>query len=569
MSHIPYSFAVECIVVSNEKFRETLHFSPSPDSDTTDVSFGLTIFDETTSPSPPPSLSEREATMYYSGLPSSPRLLGRTGPPWVEPSGLEAYRKLKQLSVVTDHELNDSWEYTVAPKVIACLDNLKVLWTSLDVVRIGVVGETFAPVVLWVGVTPKSLASEDAKTVAFECLEVLTGFGITDVEVELRESSVIRSAGPKLLPSVYPSNPIVEVNHPLTHALGLPIFAQATPLAAGTGGFFMAEGGDSNKLLLVTARHVVLPPKQTPNDKFEPKTTGQPRFDVLLLTDKAYEDYLESIKAKIGNHASMVEDGKARLDGVKGRDDKEAVEEREAAQRIMDNGDKAMDALYLFHNDVKKHWDTQAKRVLGHVVSSPPIRLGAGSADEQYTEDWAIIEIDDDKIDRATFPGNVLELGPTIPLWEFLRKMGINSFKYPPDRLLKLRDTISDEEMRQPTMPDQNDERCLMVIKNGSATGVTIGRASGIMSYVREYFENGDHQTSKEWPILPYDVKSGPFSAPGDSGAVIVDGRGWIGGLLTGGAGTKAKSDITYATPISFLLKSIKANGFPNAHLNL
>jgi hypothetical protein len=71
-----------------------------------------------------------------------------------------------------------------------------------------------------------------------------------------------------------------------------------------------------------------------------------------------------------------------------------------------------------------------------------------------------------------------------------------------------------------------------------------------------------------EWAILPYDNKSGPFSAPGDSGSVIVDGLGRMGGLLTGGAGIADSYDITYATPISFLMQSIKANGYPNAHPN-
>ena len=135
-----------------------------------------------------------------------------------------------------------------------------------------------------------------------------------------------------------------------------------------------------------------------------------------------------------------------------------------------------------------------------------------------------------------------------------------HSFKYPSNYLLPLRGTIPDEEMRRPTLLDQNDEPCLVVIKDGST--------SGVMSYVREYFDDGSHETSKEWAILPYNTKSGAFSAPGDSGAVIVDGLGRVGGLLTSGAGITPSSDITYATPITFLVKSIKANGYPNVHLN-
>ena len=95
---------------------------------------------------------------------------------------------------------------------------------------------------------------------------------------------------------------------------------------------------------------------------------------------------------------------------------------------------------------------------------------------------------------------------------------------------------------------------------------MTIGRATGINSFVREYFPDGTQRTSKEWAILPYDHKSGAFSAPGDSGAIIVDGNGRIAGLLTGGAGLTEATDVTYASPFYWLLQRIQ-NHFPNAHL--
>jgi len=88
------------------------------------------------------------------------------------------------------------------------------------------------------------------------------------------------------------------------------------------------------------------------------------------------------------------------------------------------------------------------------------------------------------------------------------------------DRLLPLRDLISEDFMRKPDMLDHDGESCLLVIKNGNATGVTIGRATGIFSYVRKYSSNNTHQTSTEWAILPYDNKSGAFSARGDSGSI-------------------------------------------------
>jgi hypothetical protein len=164
----------------------------------------------------------------------------------------------------------------------------------------------------------------------------------------------------------------------------------------------MGEGGDSNKLLIITARHVVLPPNKVPNDKFERKNVSGPRFNVLLLSDKAYENYLTSIRDRIGEHG-VTDYGLRRIDDVKGRDDKEAEAERKAVWDEINAAEEAMDALYTFFNDVKKDWAITTSRVLGHVVCSPPICLGAGAAEEQYTEDYAIIEVDDDKIDQTDF----------------------------------------------------------------------------------------------------------------------------------------------------------------------
>lgn len=119
--------------------------------------------------------------------------------------------------------------------------------------------------------------------------------------------------------------------------------------------------------------------------------------------------------------------------------------------------------------------------------------------------------------------------------------------------------------MRHPNMVDHDGEARLYFIKNGLTTCVIIGRATGIFSHVRVYFLNQTSETSMEWPILPYD--SGTFSDGGDSGSVIADGLGYYGGLLTGGAGKAASSDVTY-TPIWRPLAVIKANGFPDAHLS-
>jgi hypothetical protein len=185
-------------------------------------------------------------------------------------------------------------------------------------------------------------------------------------------------------------------------------------------------------------------------------------------------------------------------------------------------------------------------------------------------EDWAVIEIDDSKIDSTNFVGNVIDLGTAFPIEEFTAWMcppgtpaNLPSFKYPGNRLLEFYGTISDEEMWKPSPKTLNHENdlCVMVIKRGSASDLTVGRLNNIRSFTRVYFKGLPGQMSKEVAVLPRNSKSGAFSCPGDSGSAVVDGKGRLAGLLTGGAGVTEVFDCTYLTSINFLLKRMLEYG--------
>jgi len=491
------------------------------------------------------------------------------GPPWEAPTGPEAYQVHKELRAAGNHVLREVWEDNLALKVHALLDSMRVEWTSTDVVRIGNTGESSAPIILWIGVMPASLSGDDGVIVVSKCLDLLREKNITDVEVEIRESVVIHSDGPRFLTPDFDLSPICE---PLTLTLGIPICAQARPLTGGTGGFFIAEGGRPERLLLVTARHVVFKPDRNENKHFECTDDSQP-YNVALFDEVAFEEYLQPIETEIQDQAIIASIMGKRLAVLQGRDDLEANAKRQKAQAELDNARKAQKALQTFHQDVLTHWNTLESRLVDHVILSPPISVGYGS--QGYTEDWAVIEMNTSKIDTKNYQGNCIDLGNRFSPPDFTRMVYPHSqnddtFGYPYDRLLKLKDTIPDEEMRNPTTLDQNGNPCLVVIKRGKATGLTIGCANNIISYSRYYYDKKS-EISKEWSILPYDTKSGEFSARGDSGSVIVDGLGRIGGLLTGGSGDDAlptSFDIAYATPISFLLKRMQDNGLHNLNIN-
>ncbi|KAI0723734.1 hypothetical protein C8T65DRAFT_723862 [Cerioporus squamosus] len=512
------------------------------------------------------SFSDSEEVFFYFGLPSEPRLVYDTGPPWIKPYGIEEYSRKMALRPVFAHKAVDAWG-ELGPKVVACLDSKNLKFTTIDWVRFATEADPPGPVTLSDGVLPDSLTAEDARTAARACLALLKEFDITDVEVAFRTSIYTRSAGPRLLEPVEFWHSTAGVRGPL---LGLRIAARNTPHVEGAGGFYFAEG---DKLFLVTTRHVLFPPNTGFNDYYDRTNTSAPRHDVLLLGTRAFNDVVAAIEAKIGRHHLDFHNHKRQLQALekkaaknkKKTTRKEPTAEWKKLRELV--GEEIQDgrALGKLHDEVTNDW-----------------------AHESYTEDYAVVELDRSKIDKRAFRGNVIErcttLMSSVEFWMAMTADIPTRGVCPIDRLYGLRDHLTEEDMRHPNMFASNGEERLLVIKSGFGSGLTLGCATGIFSYVREYFDDGTHRTSREWAIIPHgqktdkffgpnDPKPGAFSAPGDSGAVIVDGHRRFGGLLTGGAGANfAKTidiDITYATSFFWLWSRIKADGFPDAHLDL
>lgn len=72
-----------------------------------------------------------------------------------------------------------------------------------------------------------------------------------------------------------------------------------------------------------------------------------------------------------------------------------------------------------------------------------------------------------------------------------------HKLSYPVDRQLLPRGILPIGEMTRPQMLDKDDNPCLLMLKRGRTTGVTVGIANEIFSYTRNYFDDGTH-TAKE-----------------------------------------------------------------------
>ena len=330
-------------------------------------------------PSPAPRLSDLEARFYYYGLPSKPVLVARTGStPWEVPTGPWAFPPKKQLGIVGNHEISEIW-HALGPRVRDILDNGPVQWTGIDVVRIGNVEGDPGPVVVWIGIKPDSQVSYDVHHgAAARCKELLMVHDIKDVEVEMRRSQVVRSARPQLLRPIDDTDPTAmdptaEFRRPFTPTLGTPICGRLTLWREGTAGFFLGEGGESERLLLVTARHVVLP--ESDNAPYECKLEGQPRCDVLIFSDSSFEQHLVSIKHEIRLKSHTIEYQTARSKRFAGRTDDMSVRGHKDAESAIDRAKETQTALTSLHDELATHWAGDDNRVLGQVIFSPPSLL--------------------------------------------------------------------------------------------------------------------------------------------------------------------------------------------------
>lgn len=75
------------------------------------------------------------------------------------------------------------------------------------------------------------------------------------------------------------------------------------------------------------------------------------------------------------------------------------------------------------------------------------------------------------------------------------------AFKYPPGGQVRIRDTVPSKTLVHPDQRDSDDESCLLVLKDGNASDLTIGRATGIDSFIRD-------ETTGSWLCMGTDTRN-------------------------------------------------------------
>ncbi|KAF9485641.1 hypothetical protein BDN70DRAFT_870939 [Pholiota conissans] len=527
-----------------------------------------------------------EENRSFDGLPTTPVSIYHTG----DLLPLPFLSIDIQARPICNHKIVSVW-HERGQRIYKFFDSIGLKWTTIDVVRFILVEplkETGKPgsLFLWVGVIPQSLSKRDAGAAAVRCKEILADYEISNVEIAFRESVFTRSirVGPQLLDPLYNIalgadedvalysgvNPTDGVHIPFTPALGLQIAPRAIPHTEGTGCLYLRQGGEHDRVLLLTARHVVLPLKYGNDlyDRINYRETTR-RLEVIQLGSKAFQAAFDSILCRIAHQNYMIFESSHDIEELGEGNDETTVNKREAAKVVIAKRERLREKIIEFHTRIARFWGSNLLRVLGQVLYAPPISVG-NDDNTPYSEDWAVVELDDEKIDWNTFPGNAIHLGRDITPDDFEmhpdEELRATKFRYP-DGLMHLQGTLKEGELRSIAMPDANDEEYILLVKNGTSTGPTMGRASGVESFVREYGKDGNHSTFMAIAVYPYEFV--PFSAAGDSGAVVADANTKrIVGMLIGGAGKPNRNevDVSYVTPYHSVEKSIKKI-FPDSYL--
>ncbi|KAG7451368.1 uncharacterized protein BT62DRAFT_916395 [Guyanagaster necrorhizus] len=519
----------------------------------------------------PSRLTDRYPAAYrdFFGMPSGAPCIYKSGPAWPERKGPGAQRFIREARPVYGHPIAGSW-LKIGTDIYKSLDSRGIMWTSIDPVAFANAKEKtpFCPLLMWIGVKHKTLPFDVAVAAADAIKVILSLAGFPEIEVAFRESEVTHSVGgPKLLPFNPLLDCIPEFRKPFTPTLGLSIAPLKMPHYEGTGALYFHLGKDDERVVLLTAAHVVCPPPAYANTGMSCQHTSQRHEDIVTLGNIGYGNATNAMMATIGDLAPCVEVRKEVIASL--GEDAVVTRKLKYTQHDVEQTTNMIDELNKLHDEVTKCRTHPNQRIIGFVLHAE--RIVVADRPTEFMHDWAFIQLYREKIDWSTFPGNKVYIGGNLLPYDFTNLMFSQpedkvGYKYPVDGLLQASGVVKNDEIHQPQHLDIHGEKALLVVKNGQTTGTTIGRVNGLESFTRVHTDYGAKYTSIEIAILPYDKLRSPFSAPGDSGAIILDRAGRIVALLAGGGGTTDKTDVTYGIPYWWLEEQIK-KAFPDCHL--
>ena len=351
---------------------------------------------------------------YGSGTPC----VFKSGPDWRVRKGPQAQGIVREARPVYRHAIGQTW-LSVGKRIYHGLDSIGVKWTSINPFAYADAGEAkpFCSLILSIGVKPHSLLYDAAVAAATVVKDILADAGFPAIEVAFVESVVTRSvaAGPKLLSFDPLLDDVPDLRKPFTTALGLSIAPLKYPHFEGTASLYFRLGKDDKRTAILTCAHVARPPPVYANTGMTHRTTSQAREEFVALGNMGYNNAVKAMMSTIGNLLRSIDAWNEVLgrlgepvEGENGR----VTERRKEHVELVAKATKKIEEVNAIHDEVTKCRTTPDQRVIGFVLHSEKIEVSVEPYN--FTKDWALIELYDEKIDWPTFKGNKVYVGTSF-----------------------------------------------------------------------------------------------------------------------------------------------------------
>jgi hypothetical protein len=367
-------------------------------------------------------LTDKYPNAYHDFHGSGTPCIFKSGPDWHVPKDPEAQRIIREARPVYCHAIGSIW-LSIGKRIYQSLDSIGVKWTSINLLAYADVGEAepFCSLILSIGVKPHSLLYDAAVAAAAVIKEVLVEAGFPSIEVAFVESIVTRSiaTGPKLLSFDPLLDDVPDLRKPFTAALGLSITPLKYPHFEGTATLYFRLGKDDKRTAILTCAHVARPPPIYANTGMTYRSESQPREVFVALGNMGYSSAIKAMISTIDDLVYSIatwKDVLVRLgEPVEGENSK-VTERRKEHLELVAKATKKIEEVNAIHDEVTKHRTIPDQRVLGFVLHSEKIEVSVEPYN--FTKDWALIELYEEKVDWSTFKGNKVYVGMSfsIPL---------------------------------------------------------------------------------------------------------------------------------------------------------
>ena len=360
-------------------------------------------------------LTEKYANAYSDFYGSGTPCVFKSGPDWHVRKGPEAQPIEREARPVYRHAIGYTW-LSIGKCIYNILDSIGVKWTSINPLAYADAGEAkaFCSLIISIGVKPYSLDYDAAVAATAVVKEILAKAGFPDIEVAFVESVVTRSvaSGPKLLSFDPLLDNVPDLRKPFTTALGLSIAPLKYSHFEGTAALYFRLGKDNNRTAILTCAHVARPLPAYANTGMTRKNPSQPCEEIVALGNKGYNNAVNSMMNTIGHLLDSIEAWNnvlSRLgEPVKG-ENSNVTERRKEHVELVVNATKKIQEVNALHDEITKYRSTPDKRVIGFVLHSE--KIGVSVEPYGFTQDWALIELYEEKIDWSNFTGNKVYIG--------------------------------------------------------------------------------------------------------------------------------------------------------------